>query len=106
MWPGIMRDSMAVLGADEAAQARGVMALMEMTEYLACGLHDDLNRARVTDYRKVMETSPEQRWADPAVQEFFDHWTAEGGLWASDEGLPGGEDLASRMFSAAWRAIP
>ncbi|TGS46022.1 MULTISPECIES: hypothetical protein [unclassified Mesorhizobium] len=108
-WPSLMREAMEILGADEMNQARAVLALEDLTATLACAVHQDINRARIHDYRIPLPAKPIQHWS-AEVQAFVDRVgdNGMGGQWTSDdvEGLSGGAEWAERTMSACWSVQP
>lgn len=108
-WPKLMREAMEILGADEMNQARAVLALEDLTATLACAVHQDINRARIHDYRIPLPDRPILAWS-AEVQAFVERVgdDGSGGQWTSDddEGLPGGTEWADRSMSACWSAKP
>lgn len=63
-WPTLLAEAMELLGSNEIDQARAVLALNELVEWLSCTTHQDINRAGNGDYRDPLEPIVNPDWTD------------------------------------------
>ncbi|MFD1983532.1 hypothetical protein ACFSOZ_12715 [Mesorhizobium newzealandense] len=110
LWPPLMKQAMSVLGAAEIDQARAVLALAEMSAYLAAMVHQESSKC--WDYRKVLEPSALPTFEDEEARAFYLKWCdteGAGAAWIDEiegDGLPGGMEVADLMCDAGHAARP
>ena len=108
-WPSLIREAMEILGASELDQVRAVLTVEELTATLACSVHQDINRARINDYRVPLPDRPVLDWSAEVhafVERVGDDGTGRAMISDDVEGLPGGSDWLDRAMDACWRAKP
>ncbi|RUW62127.1 hypothetical protein [Mesorhizobium sp. M7A.F.Ca.US.008.03.1.1] len=110
LWPPLMKQSMGVLGAAEIDQARAVLALSQMTAYIAAMVHQESSRVR--DYRQVLQPETLPTFENEKAQAFYLKWCDHEGdcpAWTDEaeaDGLPGGMEVAELMCDAGHAARP